>query len=263
MRKYTVEKPNHHQIACVEEIPCDPHGICIAVHGFTSSKESPTVRMLLEKLPAAGIGVVGIDLPSHGEETSYEEELRLSACLDSLALVEKDVVERYPDADIYYFGSSFGAYVTALYISTRPHKGRKAFFRSAAVNMPSLFLKDSLTEEDEQLMKELKENGYFMQGFSLGRPVKITQGFMDDLAGNDLFDKFDPERFGPHRIAMAHGSEDPVIDPAKAESFAVRFGIEKTVFEGEGHSLCNDPSTPGKVADLAIALYLDAGSSNN
>lgn len=263
MRKYTIEKPNHHQIACVEEIPHDARGIAIAVHGFTSSKESPTVQLLLKKLPAAGIGVAGIDLPSHGTEASYEEELRLCACLDSLALVEEDLVKRYPDADIYYFGSSFGAYVTALYISTRPHKGRKAFFRSAAVNMPSLFLKDSLTEEDEELMKELKEKGYFMQGFSLGRPVKITQGFMDDLAGNDLFEKFDPGRFGPHRIAMAHGSMDPVIDPVRAGQFAAKFGIEETVFEGEGHSLCNDPSTPEKVADLAIALYLDAGCKNN
>ena len=81
MRKYSVEKPDHHKVACVEEIPSDPRGIAIAVHGFTSSKESPTVQLLLNKLPAAGIGVVGIDLPSHGVEASYDEELRLSACL--------------------------------------------------------------------------------------------------------------------------------------------------------------------------------------
>ena len=259
MRKYSVEKPDHHKVACVEEIPGDPRGIAIAVHGFTSSKESPTVQLLLNKLPAAGIGVVGIDLPSHGVEASYDEELRLSACLESLAGVEKELVSRYPDQDIYYFGSSFGAYVTALYISTRPHKGRRAFFRSAAVNMPSLFLKDSYTEEDEQLKKDLKEKGYFMQGFSLGRPVRITQGFMDDLAANDLVEKCDPDRVGPHKIAMAHGSEDPVIDPAAAARFSARYGVEMTVFEGEGHSLCSDPATPEKVVGLAIALYLDPG----
>ena len=62
MRKYSVEKPDHHKVACVEEIPSDPRGIAIAVHGFTSSKESPTVQLLLNKLPAAGIGVVGIEI---------------------------------------------------------------------------------------------------------------------------------------------------------------------------------------------------------
>ena len=55
---------------------------------------------------------------------------------------------------------------------------------------------------------------------------------------------------------MAHGAEDATIDPEAAARFAERFHIEETVFEGEGHSLCNDPATPDKVADLAIRLFL-------
>ena len=55
---------------------------------------------------------------------------------------------------------------------------------------------------------------------------------------------------------MAHGAEDDVIDPAEAARFARTFEIPETVFAGEGHSLSNHPETPGKVADLAIALYL-------
>lgn len=258
MRNFALEKKNGHRMACTEEIPQDPGKIVIAVHGFTSSKESPTVQLLLTRMPAAGIGVVGIDLPSHGTGESYEEELRLGACLDSLETAEQYAASRYPGAEICYFGSSFGAYTTALYISTRPHKGRRAFFRSAAVNMPSLFIKDSLTEEDETLRRELEEKGYFMQGFSLGRPVKITKGFMDDLARNDLFEKFGPDRYGPHKIAMAHGAEDPVIDPEAAARFAQAYQIEETVFAGEGHSLCSDPETPGKVVDLAIRLFVES-----
>ena len=123
------------------------------------------------------------------------------------------------------------------------------------MNMPSLFIKDSLTEEDERLYEELREKGYFMQGFSLGRPVKVTQGFIDDLSQNNLSEIFDPDKYGPHKIAMAHGAEDPVIDPAAAAEFSRRFGIEETVFAGEGHSLCNDPQTPDRVVDLAIRLY--------
>ena len=257
MRKFTILKRNSCRVACVEEVPPGARKIVIAVHGFTSSKESPTVQLLLQKMPSAGIGVIGIDLPSHGMEDSYEEELRLGSCLDSVEAAEKYAVEKYPDAEICYFGSSFGAYTTALYISTRPHKGRRAFFRSAAVNMPSLFLKDSLTEEDERLREELEEKGYFMQGFSLGRPVKIVKSFIEDLDENDLFEKFDPDRFGPHKIAMAHGAEDPVIDPEAAARFSEQFHIGETVFAGEGHSLCNDPQTPDKVVDLAIGLFLE------
>ena len=60
MRNFTVQKSDFHKVACVEEIPEGAGTIVIAVHGFTSSKESPTVRRLLDRLPAAGIGVVGM-----------------------------------------------------------------------------------------------------------------------------------------------------------------------------------------------------------
>ena len=189
MHGFTIKKANGHSVACLEEIPFGAEKIAIAVHGFTSSKESPTVQLLLRRLPAAGIG-------------------------------------------------------------------RKAFFRSAAVNMPSLFIKDDPTEEEKRLYKELDEKGYFMQGFGLGRPVKVTRGFIDDLSATDLPSLFTPDRFGPHRIAMAHGAEDDVIDPAAAAAFAERFDIKETVFPGEGHSLSNDLETPDHVADLAIELFL-------
>ena len=161
----------------------------------------------------------------------------------------------YPKAEICYFASSFGAYVTGLYISSRHHKGHKAFFRSAAVNMPSLFLKDDPTEEEKRLFEELAEKGYFEQGFGLGKPVRVTRGFIEDLAGHDLFALFDPDVLGPHKIAMAHGAEDAVIDPAMAARFAEKFHITETVFPGEGHSLSDHPETPDRVVDLAIRLY--------
>ena len=124
------------------------------------------------------------------------------------------------------------------------------------MNMPSLFIKEDLNEKEQELYRELDEKGYFMQGFGLGRPVRVTRGFIDDLGENDLPSLFTPDRYGPHRIAMAHGAEDDVIDPAAAAAFAERFGIHETVFPGEGHSLSNDPETPDRVADLAIELFL-------
>ena len=260
MRYFTLPKANGHSVACVEEVSAGADKVVIAIHGFTSSKESPTVQLLLRRLPAAGIGVIGIDLPCHGMEASYEEELRIESAKDSIAAAEEYAAKAYPDAQILYFASSFGAYVTALYISTRPHRGRTLFFRSAAVNMPKLFLKDNMTEEEKQLFRELDEKGYFMQGFGLGRPVKVTRGFIEDLRANDLPSLFAPDRFGPHRIAMAHGADDAVIDPAAAAAFAERFHIDEAIFPGEGHSLSDHPDTPDRVVDLAIRLFLsDSG----
>ena len=41
--------------------------VLIVVHGFASSKESPTCKRLEEIMPKIGISTIAIDLPNHGE----------------------------------------------------------------------------------------------------------------------------------------------------------------------------------------------------
>ena len=256
MEKISLRKENGQIVPCVAGIPEDPAAIAIVVHGFTSSKESATVRMLLRVLPSAGIGVAAIDLPAHGTEEAREEVLRTEACLDSIAAAEEWVASRCPGKKICYFGSSFGAYCIGLYISTRPHLGRNAFFRSAAVNMPSLFIKEHPNEAEQRLMDELEEKGYIQPSFDLGSPVTVTKAFIEDLRRNDLFALFSPDKYGPHFIAMAHGTADATIDPEEAKRFAGKYRIPVTFFEGEGHSLSGYPGTPEKVGRLAADWFL-------
>ena len=245
--KIKIKKTDGYTISAIKEIPEKPRGIVIVIHGFASCKESATYQMLIRKFPKAGYGMIGIDLPGHGTEESAQEPLRIEGCLNSIEAAERYAQEHWPDVPVSYFGSSFGAYLTGLYISLRDHAGRKAFFRSGAVNMPELFL--------PQMQRELDEKGYFITGEELGKPMKVTRDFCNDLEAANLFELFDPKPAGEHRIAMAHGMEDNVIDPEAARRFAEKFGIPITFFPGEGHSLGNDPATPEKVADLAIALY--------
>ena len=255
MEYFNIKKKNGSMVSCVKEIPDRPEAVVIAVHGFTSSKESSTYRMLLDRLPRAGLGMIGIDLPGHGTQESAKELLRIPGALDSIAAAENYAVREYPGLEICYFASSFGAYLTGLYISTREHAGRKLFWRSAAVNMPELFHKEMPTEEEKEMLESLRTKGYFDTNMDLNQSVRITTDMYDDLLRNDLFEVFNADRYGKHQIAMAHGREDDVIDPAAAERFALKFGIPVTWFPGEGHSLSKDPGTPFMVADLAIALY--------
>ena len=255
MQDFTITKQDGNVISCVREIPDHFDGIVIAVHGFTSSKESSTYRRILSRMPEAGFGAICLDLPGHGTSESLKESLRIPGALDSIEAVERYAMEMYPGSDIFYFGSSFGAYLIGLYISTREHTGRKAFWRSAAVNMPKLFHTETPSETELQQLEELRTQGYFDVTMEQHRSVRITQAMYDDLLQNDLFERFDPDRFGKHRIDMAHGTEDAVISPDAARRFAERFGIPVTWFEGDGHSLSGDPSTPDKVIDLAISLY--------
>ncbi len=255
MEYFKIQKDDGNIISCVQAISEHPKGIVIAIHGFSSSKESSTYRLLLKRLPEAGFGMVGIDLPGHGTEESADEPLRIPGALASIETAERYVLREYPGYEIFYFGSSFGAYLTGLYISTRKHAGRKTFWRSAAVNMPELFHKDPPNEKEKQLLSEFETKGFFdvsMEGY---RPVRVTKGFYEDLLHYDLFEIFDANRFGQHRIAMAHGREDTVINPKAAKRFADRFQIPITWFPNEGHSLSNSADTPDRVVDLAVSLF--------
>jgi len=255
MEKLTLKKHNGYTVSCIKEIPDNCKGIVIAVHGFSSSKECCTYQVLLEKLPRVGLGMIGIDLPGHGKEESYEETLRIDACEDSISVVEDFIKADYSSLPIYYFGSSYGAYIIGLYLSTREHSGRKAFFRSCAVNMPDLFIKDDPSVEEQEKLNQLVEKGYFYHSLDdEHQPVKITQGFYDDLADNDLFDIFDFGRYGTNKVFMAHGLKDAVIDPGKARAFAEKFSIPIHFYENEGHSL---ESVANKVADQAIGFFLE------
>ena len=255
MEEFCIKKNSGFLVSCAKEIPANPDGIVIAIHGFTSSKESSTYQRLLKRLPEAGLGVICIDLPGHGIQESAKETLRIPGALDSIEAAENYALLKFPGCRICYFASSFGAYLTGIYISTRDHAGRKAFWRSAAVNMPDLFHKENMTEKERQQMQDLETKGFFDFDMGSERPVRITADFYDDLLCNDLFQLFDAEHCGKHQIAMAHGREDQVIDPGAAQRFADRFQIPVTWFPKEGHSLSNDERTPDRVVDLAISLF--------
>lgn len=255
MENMKIRKQDSNIVPCVISIPENPKGIVIAIHGFSSSKECATYKMLLRRLPEAGYGMFGIELPGHGKEEALQETLRIQGCMDSIEATEKTISETFPGTEIFYFASSFGAYITGLYISTREHLGRKAFFRSAAVNMPSLFVRKNPNEKERKLLEELNQKGYFDANVDLGAPVRITREMYHDLEANDLFEIFAPSRFGDNEVAMVHGAEDTVIDPNAARAFAKKFNIPITILEHEGHSLGNSPDTPELVADLAISFY--------
>ena len=252
MEKLKLTKKDSHIVSCVIEVPEDPKGIVIAVHGFSSSKEGTTYQMLMKRLPSAGYGVLALDLPGHGVEESAQELLRVSGALDSIETAETYVSEHYPEIPVCYFASSFGAWLTCLYISLRDHKGRHVFLRSAAVNMPELFLKKELTEEERKHIDDLETKGYFDTNMDLHAPVRITKEMFEDFEKTDLFRLFDPEKFGYHEMLMVHGEDDTVIDPEAAIRFAEEFTIPLIMVPEEGHSLCDHPGTADRVIDLAM-----------
>lgn len=254
-KTFELKKANGRIIPCISDIPEHADAVVIMIHGFESCKECATGHLLLRRMPPAGIGVICYDQPGHGTGKARGEELRIGNCMDSLAGIEEYITDEYPGRKIFYFASSYGAYMTGLYISTRPHAGKKLFMRSAAVCMPELFLYPPDTEENRIMKQDLKDKGYFTPNMNLGDPVKVSEGMMADLAANDLTEIFGDSDHGGTRVEMVHGEKDAVIPLEKAQAFARKFGIPITVMKGQGHSIGEDPAAPDRVADLAIRFF--------
>lgn len=220
--------------------------ICvIAAHGFASSKESPTVKMLMEKLPEHGIAVMAFDFPAHGESPVNGDYLTVKNCVSDFACIEKHVRELLPEAEIYRFGSSFGAYITMIYMMKHEIRNSRAFLRSAAVNMSEYFLE--LTDEERT---DLNEKGYFILEDEV-RPVKITAEFINDLSAHNIMKDFNP---GGSQFRMIHGSSDEDIAYEKARAFAEKYRIDLVTVEGGDHRL-SIPGAPERVLREALDFF--------
>ena len=248
MNTFEIQELGGDVISCAG-VPGSGEKMLIAAHGFGSSALSPTNRRLMQVLPErTGCGVVSFDFPEHGASRAGRTSLRIGICMDYLAAVENAVHARSPQAEILYFGSSFGAYITALYLSLRSHRGSRAFFRSAAVTMPQILLGQSNPAAEAQLA----EQGWFALDYpGYVRPLELTAEFLQDLREHDLFKLYKP---GP-RLTMLHGSADETAPYEAAQRFARFSGAALITVPGGHHSL-SEGEQPSLMADAAAEFVL-------
>lgn len=257
MNKFTIIKKNGYKIPCISEIPKECKNIAIVIHGMCSSKESANAAHLMNFLPERGIGVVAYDQPGHGEEEAKEEELRVENCLDSLSAVEEYLKLEYSEAQICYFGSSFGAYILGLYLVKHMNSGNRAFMRCAAVIFPQMILGRIAEETDSKIMKTFDEKGHIEVDLGIEKPAKFTFGFLEDLKENDLVKIYRKEPLAEDiKLYFVHGEKDPVVPVQAVRSFAAEHGYPITVVHGEEHSISNDPKSPEIVAELAYKFFV-------
>lgn len=240
-----IKREGIYDIPYVAEIKEDDRKVVIVVHGFASSKESPTVNMLMDSLPGSGLGVIAFDFPAHGESPVDGDYLTVDNCVRDLRNVEEYVKQVCPDAEICYFGSSFGAYITLIYIMKDRIKNARAFLRSAAVNMSEYFME--LTEQEKA---ELSKNGYFMLEDSF-RPLKVTGALIEDLRQHNIMEHFEADN---PSLIMIHGSEDEDIDYDRARAFAQKHGIQLVTVDGGDHRL-SIAGAPEKVLKETIEFF--------
>ena len=105
-------------IPYIANVKGDERQVVIILHGFDSSKDSPTAKMMLEELPKAGIGAIAFDMPGHGDNPVPREDLRVSGCMLALEAIEELAGELAPQAEISYFGSSFFLVIPSMAVTS-------------------------------------------------------------------------------------------------------------------------------------------------
>lgn len=250
MNRSIIQSGAGYEICCGHTLTGTEDKVVLIMHGFGSSKKSFTAEMLAERLPAAGIGTFAFDFPAHGESPAAGEQLTLANCLADMEAAEEEIKRLAPGAEIGYFGSSFGAYMTLLYLASAAERnrktGKKAFLRSAAVEMPKL-----LPNKTPEGATSLAERGYLIADEDYQRPLKLTRRFFHELDANDVFQKY---KAWTARLAMVHGGADEVASPEAAARFAEFAGAELTMIPGGDHSL-SLPGMPERVLALALSFF--------
>lgn len=258
MQKEYISGQRGYSIPCVYNIKGNEKAVCIIVHGFGSSKDSTTATMMLNELPLLGIGAIALDLPAHGDSGVDGGFLRLDNCTADLAAVEARARGLAQEPEIIYFGSSFGAYITLIYLAGRAKSNRsaslrRAFLRCAAVSMPRLFNLET-TQEQRARLEATGEIILSKDEYGYARDLKITQGFYDDLQRYDAFAFW---REGFAQLRMIHGGSDETVPLADAQAFAGKFHVPLTIVPNGDHSL-STPGAPELVLKLASEFFAGA-----
>lgn len=254
MDQFVIQKENKHCIPCIAEIPENCRKVIILLHGLSSSKESENALFMMNFFAEKGIGTIAYDQPGHGTGEAAHEDLLLKNCLKSLSAVEKYVTEKYPGAEICYFGSSFGGYVLGIYLTRRLNKGRKAFMRCAAVIFPQLVIGDVHAEPDPEAVKILNRQGYIETTID-NQKVRFLKGFLEELKANSMIDLYDEALPENVELSFVHGEKDPVIPVCAVKAFAEKHGYPFVIVPNEGHSISNSPNSPAFVADVAYKFF--------
>lgn len=246
MKSETIRGENGYDIPCLYALTGGEKTVCVVSHGFGSSRSGQTQMMLADAFASAGIGFFAYDFPAHGDSPVDGTALRVGSCLSDLASAEARARQLAPDAELVYFGSSFGGYITLLYLSLYAHAGRRTCLRSAAVDMYGIF--DGWMRRDGIAMPDC---GWFEYDLDFYRPVKITREFLDDLRRYDLFRV---ARRTADRVRLLHGERDEIASPAAAQRYAETFGAELTVFPGGDHRL-SVPGAPERVVAETLRFF--------
>ncbi|MBQ9018004.1 alpha/beta fold hydrolase [Candidatus Saccharibacteria bacterium] len=249
-----LEGPNGYKIPYAESVPDGANTIIIATHGFCGDKKSSCISLLEENVNQVGAGLVKFDWPAHGDSPVEGDQLTVANCLADLDAVVKHVREKYPNAKLVPFSTSFGGYVTLLYIQEHPNDFAHVILRSPAINMYDV-LSDSIM--DDAARESVREKGSFRFGFE--RPIDVTDRFVEELKQNNVQEAL---RGMPlSNVTIIHGTSDDLVPFSDSQDFATQHGAHIYPVTGADHRYKGDGEL-AKVMFVALNVLKNLDSSD-
>lgn len=184
--------------------------IVIAIHGFSSSKESRNITTAMPALKQNGYGMIAFDLPGHGEN---KEKLGIKNCLNCIKRVEDDLRAKY-SGPICIRGSSFGGYLTLLYLINNNRQYSDILLLAPAIDFYKTFSKRCENDKREstiEFLKEVKNYNVFAGANKIKEKLNIIYATKDEIVDNsEIFElaKIVESKTYPIEGAKHHFTQD-------------------------------------------------------
>jgi len=204
----------------------------LAVHGFSGSKDGPTIAALAQTLCPCGTAVYCFDFPGHGKHPAGGEALTLGNCTDALLSAVHHMSADQPLARKGVFATSFGGYMALLCLEELD--GVLGEFdlvlKAPAVKMSETFERAIVGDK----MDLLEQQGFIELGFQ--RKMNVRKEYLDELREHDVCKDY------ARPMLVIHGDSDDVVLPTDIDEFMDANPLAKLVripgaghnFEGEG-----------------------------
>ncbi len=213
-------------------------------HGFAGHKETKAAEHFAEKVLSKNktVAVLCYDLPCHGEDV--KKRLRLEDCDTYLSLVLAYVRERFPEAKLYSYATSFGAYLVLRYLHLFGNPFHRIALRCAALNMYELMLQSVIDGGDREKLDKGKDVSV---GFD--RKININKEFIEELQACDVrtYDYMDYA----DAILMIHGGRDELASLEDVRKFSDDNVISLNVMDHADHRFQNPLDMGNAIRDIS------------
>ncbi len=198
--------------------------VIIACHGFAGDKESGAISMVAEAMLKHNVTTIAFDLPGHGESEVDGDKLTIDNCLSDYRSVIDYAKEKYKEATINLFATSFGGYLTLLLLNRYPRDYENVILRCPAIKMDECLMNEIIQD------KKFEEGGFVVVGFE--RELKVNYSFYQELKDNKIFDLYQKN---DQKMLIIHGDADTTAPTADSLKFSEMFDVPIKIVKGADH----------------------------